>query len=411
MKKNNHNIRYQILNFLIVFTPWLEPYKWNGIDLDTLALFFTIFFSFTIIRNKWRLNYNFKPFLFYGIIVPPIISIIYGLDSNIKSSYIILSLYTLFVGQISNNLSLKYFIKYYRILVYIAICVFVLQEIMFVSVGYRFSALIPFLDLKYNFTTMQNFIITQMFFPRSSSVFLEPSHFAQYIVPYFAYSLSKNTEHINFKRFVEPVLLLLVFFFLKSGCGIVCSIAILSAYVPVLRISVFKKVIFFICGIIVFPLLFNRIAASETGEQILNRTEELEVGNNYNSSGTQRIFRGFYVYEEESPILKIFGVGTGGCIDVINQSSARMMFNSNERYINNVHTLLIGFGFIGTLLFIIHIFSLYRLSTLDGKLIMIGFIALCFMESFFLNSKMILYIGFIYALINNKPINNSKYIR
>ena len=399
MNEITYNSKYKILLFLIVFTPWLEPYKYSGVDLDTLALLSTILFSWVTFGNKWNLNYKSKPFLLYGLIVPTTISIIYGLDSNIKSSFITLFLYTFFTAQISNNISSKYFIKYYRILVYIAILVFAIQELMYMSVGYRFSALIPFFDLKYDFTTMQVYITKQMFYPRSSSVFLEPSHFAQYILPYFAYTLSKNTNVISIKRWLEPAILLLVFFFLRSGCGVVCSIAIIVAYVLIVRINAFRKILIISSAIVLFPVIFNRIVATEAGEQLLTRTSELEAGGDYDRSGTQRIFRGFYVYSSEDFPLQLFGVGTGGTIDVINTSSAKVMFNSNERYLNNIHTLLIGFGLIGSMLFFLYLFTLFKCSEMDGRLILVGFLTLCFMESFFLNSKMILYFAFVYALL------------
>ena len=167
----------------------------------------------------------------------------------------------------------------------------------------------------------------------------------------------------------------------------------------IVRINTFRKILIISSAIVLFPVIFNRIVATETGEQLLTRTSELEAGGDYDRSGTQRIFRGFYVYSSEDFPLQLFGVGTGGTIDVINTSSAKVMFNSNERYLNNIHTLLIGFGLIGSILFFLYLFTLFKCSEMDGRLILVGFLTLCFMESFFLNSKMILYFAFVYALL------------
>lgn len=404
MKEIPCKIKYKILVLLIVVSPCLEPYKYMGIDLDTLVLLFTIIYSWVFVSNKWNTKNYSLPFLLYGLIVPSLISIIYGYDSNIKSSVIVLMIYALVLVLVINNISLHYFIKYYRIMVYLAIVVFILQEMMYMRLGYRFSALIPFLDLKYDFTTMHSFILTQMYYPRSSSFFLEPSHFAQYLLPYFAYALGRNTDTIDIKKYIEPIILLIVFFFLKSGCGIAGAMSIVVFYIIFCQIHPMKKVLIIIVAIIIFPILYSRILESDTGRQIVDRMSELEQGGDYERSGSQRIYRGFYVYGTEDPVLQMFGVGAGGCIDIINKSSARVMFNSNEYYLNNMHILLIGFGLVGTFLFILYLFTLFKNSQLDGRLILIGFFTLCFLESFFLTSKMILYIAFVYSLIRQHDL-------
>ena len=59
------------------------------------------------------------------------------------------------------------------------------------------------------------------------------------------------------------------------------------------------------------------------------------------------------------PLLgKIFGVGNGAVGDVVMNSSARWMFN-DETYLNNFQKLIIGYGFIGSILFINYMKSLF----------------------------------------------------
>ena len=103
-------------------------------------------------------------------------------------------------------------------------------------------------------------------------------------------------------------------------------------------------------------------------------------------------------------IQQVLGVGTGGSIDVIDNSPYRVMFFEGEHYLNNIQMFLIGFGLVGTFLFAIHYFKLFKRNSLVGQLVLIAFLSNCFLESFFMTSKMILFmvIAFLAKLEHDK---------
>ena len=399
-----NKILKKLLAFLLVFTPFLEPYRIGGVTLDTMALFISLFIAFIFLKKYVQTDYSAKQFFCYALIVPNIVAIAYGYYIHITSSLIVLLLYILCYYKIFPNVQLQYIKKYYRYLVILVCVVFVIQEVMYQSVGYRFSALLPFLDVRYEGISMPAFILNQMYYPRSSTFFLEPSHMAHFLLPYLALSLGENSAGLSLKKYIEPVIITIVLFFLRSGCGIVGLSFIWLFFMLQINLSGIKKIIFYIACITVAVYAINYVLSTEIGISLMNRSTELQGDGDYERSGTIRIFRGFYVYGAMDLLQQIFGVGTGGSIDVIENSPYFIMFFGSERYLNNLQMLLIGFGLIGTILFFVHYYKLYRGNNLSGKLTLVAFLSLCFLESFFLTSKMILF--FVIAFLCKKEKTN-----
>ncbi len=394
----------KIVSFLIVFTPFLEPYQVAGLTFDTISLAFMVGYAMLKGRKTTGLLYGSRAFFLYALIIPNLVAILSGYGAHLSSSLIVIGLYMLVMMKVFPNASLYYITKYYRIFIYLTCFVFVLQEIMYNTMGYRFSALVPFFDIRYSGISMANFIQKQMFEARSSAFFLEPSHVAHYILPYLAISLGANTTKLSLKKFIEPVILSVVLFFLQSGCGIVGAISIWALYLLNVDMSKGKKVLFITASIIIGIFLFQKIMNTQIGENLMRRTTELDAEGDYERSGTIRIFRGFYVYSAMNVIQQVLGVGTGGSIDVIDNSPYRVMFFEGEHYLNNIQMFLIGFGLVGTFLFAIHYFKLFKRNSLVGQLVLIAFLSNCFLESFFMTSKMILFmvIAFLAKLEHDK---------
>lgn len=396
------NFWAKLFAFLIVFTPFLEPYRIGGVTLDTLSLVASVVIAIIWGRYSLKNRYGSKAFFIYALIVPNIVALASGYGSYLTSSFIVLILYILCQEKIFPALKLDHLLKYYRILVYLTIVVFFVQELMYITMRYRFSALIPFLDVRYDGVSMSSFILNQMYYSRSSAFFLEPSHMAHFLLPYLAISLGQNDKKIEVYKYLGPLIITIVLFFLRSGNGIVGCAFIWMFYVLSVDLALLRKVLFTAFFVIVGIFAFQEMASTDIGQSLMRRTVELEVGGNYNNSGTIRIFRGFYVYGAMYFVQQLFGVGTGGSVQAIEESPYLVMFYDNERYLNNVQMLLVGFGVIGTLLFLGHLLKLYKSNTLSGKLVLIGFLSICFLESFFMTSKMILYFAFAFMFANSR---------
>jgi len=379
-------------SFSIVFAPLLEPYVLPGtsINLDVAFLFIT---SIICLGNKrqegFQLPYKLSMFIGYALIIPVAGLLYYSDFTGLKSSYISTILYVLNILLIIPHVKIEYVLKFFKYLVLVSGFVLIVQEFMFATMGYRFSALIPFLPIKYDSTTTDAYMQSQMLRTRSSSFFLEPAHLAQYLLAYLSICLANNIR--NKKLISKSLLLTLLFLMLTwSGNAILVAPLLIIYYILFSEINISKKV--FAIAIIFAGITY--IQSTSKGSELLSRTEELSYdGSQRISSGTMRIFRGYYVFDAMPQTQKIAGVGSGYCSNVIEDSSSFWMFSGSERYINNIQELLIAYGIIGTFLFLLHLFGLYKYSWHYGRMLIIAFLGLCFIEQFWLGPKMFLYLG------------------
>ncbi len=394
-QKGHISLNVRILSFLIIAIPLFEPYSFNGVSLDSLLFFsivvYSCMFSSKVLKNPLLI----KPFFIYALIIPNLSAIAFGYSNHLISSITVVAIYWLCIHKVFPQLCLVQMLKYYKYIVWLSCAVFLCQEVMYSVLGYRFSALIPYFDLKYSDVSMASFIQKQMFYERSSSFFLEPSHLAQFIIPYLAIILGKNHNAFSLKAYIQPLILTSILFILRSGCGLVCAGLIWIFYILSIRLDLIKKVIFVTISVLAIVICFQYLAATEIGEFLIRRSSEFDASASYERSGVIRVIRGFLVFDSMDLVQQLFGVGTGGSIDVVNNSPYLYMFFGEERYLNNIQTLLIGFGIVGTFLFFIHLCRLYRDNTLAAKLILISFIGMSFLDSFFMNSKMTLYMAFV----------------
>lgn len=405
MEKNNYSKVQRIACFSLVCLPLLQCYNFLGTALTKfLMLGLVAYFAF-IVRTKPTVPTKLKFFLLYAFTVPQVFAIISGNTSDFLGSFITLGLFFAAFIFFMPHLDVELIRKYYRVTIYVAIGVFLLQEISYYVTGARFGVLIPFLDL-YNGTPASDYLSTYSSSNRSCSIFVEPSHFAQYLAPYLALSLNAVSQQKRFFN-LESIIISLVFIFLRSGNGYFLLASIWIAHFLCCNMSMLKK----ICIILPFAAIlivysFTYFSNSELGEQVLSRTEQLDP--NYigdSRSGTVRIYRGFWVYASMPSYLKVFGVGLGGVNSVIDNSPLSWSFE-NEHYVNNVSCFLMAFGYIGVFLLVIFLFSLCSRKEPGSITLIVAFICLGLMESFLCDSRMLLYLLLPYAMVycNKKAI-------
>lgn len=394
------------LNLLIGPILYSYFFPWTTVHIDTLLfLVIGIFLLYYNLSNKIRINCPkfFKTYVLYACLVPLIGFLLYGKLSPWLSSLItILLFYVVFINSIP-YLNYNLIKSYYKRIVYFSCVIFLAQEIMYFILGYRFSALIPFMDVAYNYTDTAAFIARQVHLDRGSSIFLEPAHFAQYISGYIALCLSEKADEGSLK-ITEPAILSIMLIFTWSGNSILALICIWGLYLFKLHIkSYIKYSVVFPSVIVICVYAFSYISNTEKGSDLINRQKELDTEQSYVSSGMMRIFRGYMVYEDMPNPLKVLGVGTGYIPDVIDHSSYNRMFHTFERYVNNIQTLLIGNGLFGTVLFCLFLLKLCQRKNRLPLFMVILFLSFCFIESFWCTSKMFLYLGL--AAVSISKIN------
>lgn len=388
---------YKYANFSLAIQPVLYTYFVPGtaIHIDTFMMIFNgcLFFVYNSLTNYKTLWPKYYPLFFiYASIIPLFGCLYFNNTRGLISSWTTLGVFSLYVLQILPLIQFNKLLKYLRIIVYLACIIFVLQEIMYAILGWRFSFLIPALPVAYTYTDTAAFIARQMVENRSMSFFLEPAHFAQYVSIYIAIKLGLKCSSGSV-NLLEECIISVILIFTWSGNAILSLALVWSFYLIFIRLSiVFKWFIFLPLTIIAIAYSISLIADSQKGIELMKRQSELELRQSRVSSGMMRIYRGFYVFEDEPPLLKVTGAGTGYIENIIDDTSAVNMFYKFERYVNNVQTLLIGLGILGTSLFVLFLKNLVRCRNFVPLFLIVLFLALSFIESFWMGSKMALMI-------------------
>lgn len=405
-KYYNDDIFYKICSLIVVISPLFDAYYFFGTTLlSVMMVTIVAIYIFISSKNKrFELPKGYVYFLLYGLSIPVVNSMFSFHEVNIKSSYISILYYSICFGILAPYVKLEYFLKYYKIVVYTAFGVFLMQELCYFITGYRFSALLPFLTIRYSSTDMETFIEGQRNLGRSASLFLEPAHFVQYSMPLLAIQLGEAYKKGKILWF-PAIISTIIIFFSKSGNAVVLLTLIWIFFFLKFKIHLILKIGILLPTIVVCSFyIFNFISGTEFGKDLLMRQRELEIGGTtWVSSGNMRISRGFLVYSDESTKDQLLGVGTGGTEIIIKQSKYYWMFG-DETYMNLAQSLLVSFGLIGAILFFLHLILLLRRNTFEGSAMIVVFIGLAFIESFLFSTKMLLFITF--AFINQKSLVN-----
>ena len=91
---------------------------------------------------------------------------------------------------------------------------------------------------------------------------------------------------------------------------------------------------------------------------------------------------------------------------LVKHSSIAYLFGDNS-YVNNVQKLLIGYGVIGTSLFIVYAMQCYKLGTTLTKLVIFSFFLISLMSNNLFDSVMLLY--FCVAICKHDDYQNNNY--
>ena len=345
-------------------------------------LFFAYYFisQRSVLGNKNPLPYGMMVYFFYWGLMIFITSVIIPLSA-------IQSFLTFFL--FFSTFKMNSYIKMYKAFSLFCVLFFFAQEFTYYVSGNRISGLISALPLHIDME-MADLINFQANAVRSCSVFAEPAHFAQFLLPLFAIELfhDEGKSHILFAVIIGITLL-----FLQSGNGLFGLIVILLSAIPYFRQRKKKNTIFifslYLAIVIVAGYYFIN---SEMGVSMLDRQQELNA--NYeggSKSGFLRIWRGYYVFADYNALEKIFG-----CPDISSQishvkASGFILGNNAELYFNVIQKILLNTGIIGVVLFVVIVVNLWRNNSFCGKVLLLTFVVLSFIAGLYMSNTMIVF--------------------
>lgn len=367
----------------------LSMYGWGSLNFELIITTFLLI----IYLYKYGYKNNTPKYLTIYVIYYWITSIICFTSISDLFPFGIIRKYLLY-GYFIQVIQLSELKKIYRIVAYVCIIFFGFQEITLQITGYKISGVSDYLPLSFVDTSdAAKYRDSVVNLDRCASFFREPAHFAQFLLPYLAFSIFQEN---NRRKFLDVVIITIVLIFLRSGNALIGLGVILIMYFGnMLKTTKKNKVILSLGVAILASTSLVLYQKSEMGAKMLERKDTIMLSDEaeVTSSGFLRIVRGYLLYEELPTISKLIGCNNQNKIDeYINSPSLYLYFTAIPDYFNGVQEVLIRTGIIGLLIFTMLIKSLWGKNTQTGKAILLLFVVISFVGTTFFSSLMLLYI-------------------
>lgn len=377
----------ELFSWLIAFAPWLSIYATfiPGISVADFFLMLFVIYSLLFNFNKMKIRVNYIwiiIFIIYLILSTFIASInlnsmYYGniftrFIKFIFYSYIIIILFPLFLNK-------EELFKGIRFLVIFSCIVILIQYIAYYLIGVYLEFKIPFFSYANEVTESVNFAKIQMLSFRPSSIFLEPSHFSVFSILYLGILLFQSNENITI--WIESILVSIAILLSVSSSALILIVFYWAIYIVKSMLkwkslyTPFKVFLFFV---IVFAILFPIFRNSPHLYQALERILDLN-----SAAVTGRINAGQNLVDSLEGMNKLFGVGFGNLPKYI--------------YFNSIFYLLYCSGYVGIILFLCVLFSLFKSTRLLGKITILTIIMLSFSSPIVISINFVTYLSLVYT--------------
>ena len=399
--------------FFIAILPITDIYGFGfpGISIGKLIITILLLIGIACrICNIPSFPKGFLLYFLYMLIIPQIFAIFSGGTylGDIVYKSVGSFFFLLIFGYGYKYLNVKYFIKYYETIVVVCCLFFLMQEIVFSLFNIKIIGLLS-LPLT-NMVPLESQITLLRELSRSSSIFLEPAHFAQYLTIFLVLKVFSVRE-----RFLDwkSILISLIIILSRSGIGYAILLLVWGAffiYCIKERKHIIAVMLTFI-GIGGALFLGNQFGLFENKEDsTLSRVGELSSENVSYTSGYVRIYRGYVLYLGLKPTEKVFGIGAGNLESYVAQNSIpeyeELFFSAkDDYYLNGIQQHLIYGGIIGLFLYLLFLFKMTRKNNIIGTVMVLVVLLLSFISMTF-NSVGILQLLVLAALFQKQ--NNAE---
>ena len=271
--------------------------------------------------------------------------------------------------------------------------------------GITISFKIPFLPYNDSWEYLNRIVFGMNL--RPTSIFSEPAHLAEYLLPYLAICLFDNREHKNLKK---ATIITVIVISTASGNGIVGALILWGTYLMIFaKINLVYRIGIVLFGAVVCFFTYQLLLTIPTYSHIFG---ELFVNTTGKYSGTKadyRVYRGFDYYFQLPTFQKLTGIGYQHMHAFANEYNIASKFDSlNDafEYFSTLTQVLIYSGVIGMSFFVNHLYSLWKYRDLLVKGLLILSVALWFSSQMLFANSHIMYMALIAASIMYEPEAN-----
>lgn len=284
----------------------------------------------------------------------------------------------------TNNFDIKKFRKYVNYVFFFAAILFLYQNIAYYVLGQETSVILPLSNhLNYGEFTFSELQVHQKtrFAGRFSSIFAEPSYWAQYCV--IALCLELFCEENKDKLFTKTALLIsIVLLAIQSGVGVLCLglLIIIKLYQIVFINKDRRKVGYLITLLPIVCYAAYLYISSDIGQSLVERGNDIStIQGDGGRSSFLRLFYGWEYLATQPIEYVLFGANK-----IISISSDGDSFFNCASYFTLIH------GVIG---FVLLIFFYYTSARKNGLLAIVSaltLLSISMMEAIYLNPIMLI---------------------
>ena len=275
--------------------------------------------------------------------------------------------------------------KYMRWLVLVSIVLFWIQIIFLILYGANIICFVP--DLTGAFTyedmTYSELAAHQMHGLTPSSIFLEKSYMAYYLISFLAITWFDSRDKYMLAN-KEIFVIICTLIALRSGSGMI-GLAVLSMakLFVILRSAESGRRVVILAVLI--PILIEGVtvyAKSQIGEALISRSDEFS---REGSSGFDRVVGGYLMFEKLRSTEKLTGIPDSANKFRTVTSTGRLKF-----YVNGIQTILLSLGIIGVAAYLLFYSNLFVKVDLSSRICLLVLLTLSLLESNYLNPYMML---------------------
>ena len=368
-----------------------------------IAVVGAIILFFRSSGSKFKTYHIVSLFFIFWLIVASVIGYNFSDYANMVSS-VSKNNFILFVfssvGLIclsAANVNYDFFVKAYVMICWLLIFFFIYQ--LLCTFLLHLEPILPFSFLERVEETERNGVLGYSNYFRFSSMFSEPSHFAQYLSPLPAFYLY-GYKNIIFPDIKKAVYASLPILFCISGTGIAILAVIWGYYISsnVKKFSA-KQLFFLVLMIIIFLLVFYNSVGLLT---MLN-----DMTDSNENKTLDRVSRGFLLFSELPFDKQFWGLGyqcIGASSKFYHMQYANVISNGHTEYLSDISSLLITGGVIGFLFIVYFMKKVFTHNRGLSKIMSLIVLAIMFSEST-LGSLMMFYLCMIFSTIISKKYN------
>lgn len=403
---NNTSILQKVSMLILVTYPILEVYSIGGSKISIAGFLGLCLWVFTSAQKGLQGVFRVMPTTYYLFWVymafqTYLIAGISGWSDYIPGG-IDFVIFSLVLMTLTSNFDHALFYRYLKYVFLFSTALFLFQYATFYLTHHKISVFLPlsnqllYCDFSYSELVEIQVTLSNSLLQRFSSIFCEPSYYAQYTLLVLCVELfgQENEEKLftPFSLFIVAILIMT-----QSGSGMV-GLVIIAIMKLVQIIFITSKKVYYFYLLAIIPIAIWAISyyiSTSMGASMMDRVSEIDGSKGEETSGFARIFLGWNIYDMLTPVQKVIGT-----------DRAFMQYYWDGGFFNGITSLICSRGLIGLLLLIVAYLSSLRHSNPVCVYVLLIFLVISLFESTFLGGLMMLAttvaFGYKYKTQSNK---------